>query len=297
MPVAFDRDPVPESDDLEVDRQVMAVCLTTHIGPGLAALYRRFNDPDNIWRSLNAKFALSMAAEKAKIKREWESLRVEECGSLDDFETKLHVLADRMTQVGYENNVTEADKMHKTIETLGSENTGLAMALRAGSYQTLDTLLYALREHNTNNQIMLLSGKESHKREVCETHFTQTKGKVGRNRPPGHKVRAKSAHKGKPKGWVKNGKPLPCFACGKPGHVAKDCRAPPEVVKSYLYNYHLKRQGIETHSTQVQDLSAKPVGTGQTPNAPNPGTSNLGEMDIDEREIIDTLGLEDRLHF
>jgi hypothetical protein len=187
--------------------------------------------------------------------------------------------------------------MHKTIETLGSNNTGLAMALRAGSYKTLDTLLYALREHNTNNQIMLMSGKESHKREVCETNFTLTKGNVGRNRPPSHKGKAKPTRKGKPKAWVKDGKTLPCFACGKPGHVAKDCRAPPDVIKNYLYNYHLKRQGIEAHSTQVQDLSVKPVGTGQTQIAPKSGVSNPGEMDINEQELINTLGLEDRLHF
>jgi hypothetical protein len=208
-----------------------------------------------------------------------------------------------MIQVGYASNVTESEKINKTLETLGSSNTAVAMALRAGKHPTLDKLLYALREHNTNNHLMIMRGKQIQRREVCETNFTVSKGRIGKAKP--NKQSGKQNSKPKTKGWAKHGKVLPCFTCGKTGHLAKECRASKEEQQRYLWHYHVERHrsGVEAHGTEVKSPKTKEpvglVGDGQPMvNTNTTQVSNLpdaGEMDIDEQELLNTLCLEDRL--
>jgi septum formation inhibitor MinC len=299
MPVAFGREPAEESYQLKKDRQLMNICLCTHVGNGLASLYRRSNDPDAIWKSLNDKFQASLNAEKEKTKLEWDELSVDRCSTLNEYEVKLHILADRMMQVGYESIVTESEKINKTIRTLGHANTTLAMQLRGEHHTSLDKLLYALREHNAQNQLMVQRAKQSREKDVI-TNFTTQKEEHGKNKSTtkGKPQRRSSIKKAKPtKGWTKNGKVLPCFGCGKTGHLARECRATPDEQKAYLFQYHIQRHktGIESHGTEVQAAKAPVAVVGSVQSLFNVNATSVSEeMDLDEQEITSALSLEDQ---
>jgi hypothetical protein len=178
------------------------------------------------------------------------------------------------------------------------------MALRAERHTNLDKLLFALKEHNTENQLMIQRGKRLRQKEVYETNFTVTKGKAARAKPTnkdGKPFKGRTFKKSPSKGWASKGKILPCFACGKSGHLAKECQATPEEQKEYLFHFHVQRHknGIESHGTEVQPHKepSNLVGTTQTVFSVNATSvnnfSNPDAMDLDEIEMMETLDLED----
>jgi hypothetical protein len=77
--------------------------MLAHLGDGLKQLYGNEDDSDVIWTKLEAKYKGVIHTQKSQIRKEWETLGVDNAASLDDFEVRLNTLCQKMILCGYSN--------------------------------------------------------------------------------------------------------------------------------------------------------------------------------------------------
>ena len=76
---------------------------------GLRDLYDEQDNPANVWELIQRKFAFTIMAQKARVRKEWLELGVNACSGLNEYEARLNNLKKRMRLCGYASEVTEVE--------------------------------------------------------------------------------------------------------------------------------------------------------------------------------------------
>jgi hypothetical protein len=242
------------------DKATMSIILMAHMCQGLKDLYTHEEDPNVVWFKVNKKYANTIRAQKAKIRKTWDSLSVDAFPSLDSYECEMNKIVKEMQLCGYEYHVTDAEKIEKTIETLGAGQGPLQTTLRAHEYKVFDLLMHDLREQAVKTALSK-ARVVARAREEAETNMVSVRSSQGQKGPI-HRT-SKSSLKQKKAPMMKRGGPKEqkCFACGQKGHIARMCPASEESKNAYqkfwYVTRHQKSRG-EAHGINVSYDSSGP---------------------------------------
>ena len=213
------------------------VALRTHLDDGLCDLYTEETDPNAIWQKLKTKYSGVVASRKALIEQLWHNLAVDSHPTLDSYEAKMHEIIREMKQCDPKRTISEADKVHKTIETLGTAQHSLQTTLRAAKYQTFDELMHDLREHDSKARLAQEREAFKTRRDVtakidtAETHLTRAKPYDKERRPK--KRHDDQQLQEKRNNGPNKGEHFRCYACGSRSHIIAKCDASDAEITRY----------------------------------------------------------------
>jgi len=246
IPSAFGKD-----DSAPVDGQlktVVLMALHAHLDQGLCDLLHGEADPNKAWTRIKTKFDIILSNRRAVLEHEYSTAGFDQFKDPIMWEARLNSLVRNLYLAGSKLNITDADKIEKTIETLGTEHHALQMTLRSRKYSGFDEFMAHLQMQDYKNQV-------AHKREDkkrrriatgratnAETHLARAEPYVKKDR--GHskfnnkksyqKSFDKKEHAPK-KAFTPKGKSTErqCFGCGSTKHLFADCNASEEDLLRY----------------------------------------------------------------
>lgn len=239
----------------------LKMLLLTHLGDGLKQLYASMSSPDAIWNGIEKKFELGIRSLRTTVKHQWDILGVDRYDSLESYEISLNRLVRKMILCGFTQEVSDAEKIEKTVESLGEENNGLRESMR-GKYESFDDLMFDLRARQAKD-LIAKDRADTLKRNDAAANVNATEAeplvrpRTNANysrsiqRPNNFKPKTQRTPRPfrAPMKKVHRPKPRICYSCGRPGHIGAECKASKEDVRRYRAEYEARR--AQTHHVAV----------------------------------------------
>ena len=295
IPAAFDKGDGDGNAPTDIKAMVVTA-MRTHMDEGLRKLYAKAKDPNKVWKEIKNDYEDFIKTSRPKYHQAYRNLGVDTCGSLHEYQSKLYDIIYNLELCDPTFKITEADKIEKTIETLGADQHALQTTLRSREFKTFANLMHELREHDVKSKIVR-EREDSKKRHAtmvkameAETYMTRTRTAPGIRRRPISKGKVpkplqvmpsqgERLRKGNPN---KAGKRT-CFACGSSNHLVVNCEASAaELLRFAMERRDAARGRAESHliSDYAEDCSSM---DGDVHQSDFKACDDM--MDIDEAEI------------
>lgn len=188
-------------DPNEGQKQKAFYCILQCIGQKYVPMVMGCNTPKELWDTLSEFFERKTVSNKVFTLMQFYGLRMKKGTRISDHLRKLDEMADQLSAIG-----EEVKEIHKVAVLLRSVQE---------TYSTLVTALLA----RGDDELTMVFVKQS----LLDEEQRHTKGSSDDIESRGDDSALK-AGRGK---FGRRRQTVNCFNCGKSGHFAKDCRAPP----------------------------------------------------------------------
>lgn len=229
--------------------------LRRHLDSSLRTQYLQLEDPATLWSELHGRFHHEKTIFLPQARNDWMTLRVLDFTDLSKYNSELHRIVAHLRMCG--ETITESELIEKTLTTFPPASALLAQQYRNMQFKKFNQLMSLLLLAEKQHQLLL---KNAEVKPPKEAHAVEAKGSrrayrdkdksktQPRRQLSPQKTKQSNRDSSKPKADSKRKSDHDsrdskiCHKCGRPGHLAKDCRASDYVAKLWKELSGLKSQ-------------------------------------------------------